>query len=128
MAAIQVLFERHGYADVIRECQEVVELCLKGALRFFGIEPPPRHEVSNVLRLHVDKLPREWRDKLDEIETISSYLFEERSQAFYGDEDESIPASEIYSQEDASRAIEKSRMIVDLLSRLLKIPGKNGNS
>jgi HEPN domain-containing protein len=38
--ALQVLFEEGSYDDVVREAQAIVELILKGALRFIGVDPP----------------------------------------------------------------------------------------
>jgi len=55
--AVQALFEDEGYSDVIREAQELVELVLKGMLRFVGIEPPKQHDVGGLLVPHRDRLP-----------------------------------------------------------------------
>ncbi|MBI2914833.1 MAG: HEPN domain-containing protein [Firmicutes bacterium] len=36
--------EEQSYSDVVREAQEIVELCLEGILRYVGIEPPKLHD------------------------------------------------------------------------------------
>jgi hypothetical protein len=59
--AIEVLFSARLYADVIRESHEIIELILKGALRFIGVDPPKRHDVRGVLMRFLDRLPSEWR-------------------------------------------------------------------
>jgi HEPN domain-containing protein len=41
-SALQVLFEEESYDDVVREVQAIVELILKGTLRFIGVDPPKR--------------------------------------------------------------------------------------
>ena len=37
---LDLLLKKGAYSDVVREAQEIVELCLKGMLRDAGIEPP----------------------------------------------------------------------------------------
>ncbi len=37
---LDLLLKKEAYSDVIREAQEIVELCLKRMLRNVGIEPP----------------------------------------------------------------------------------------
>jgi len=49
LRALATLFEDEAYSDVIREAQELVELVLKGILRFIGIEPPKQHDVGRLL-------------------------------------------------------------------------------
>ena len=41
---LDLLFAKGAFSDVIRESQEVVELSLKGMLRFVGVEPPKIHK------------------------------------------------------------------------------------
>lgn len=46
LKAVQILFVEGSYNDVVRECQEVIELILKGALREIGVDPPHTHTMS----------------------------------------------------------------------------------
>lgn len=46
LEALNVLFERGGYADVVRESQEIVELVCKALIRHLGAEPARVHDVS----------------------------------------------------------------------------------
>ena len=48
--ALEVLLEEEAYSDVVREAQELVELALKGMLRFVGIDPPKWHDVGPILK------------------------------------------------------------------------------
>ncbi len=57
LRALQTLLEDEAYSDVVREAQELVELALKGMLRFVGVEPPKRHDVGDVLLQHRERLP-----------------------------------------------------------------------
>lgn len=108
-----------AYADVIRESQEVVELVLKGTLRFIGVDPPKRHDVRAVLARFFDRLPPEWREAMEEIGEASTELARERAHAFYGDEGELIPASELFEENDARRALGVVDRLLGLTERLL---------
>lgn len=103
--ALDTLLASAAYADVVRESQEVVELILKGTLRFIGVDPPKRHDVRTVLARFFGRLPAEWREAMEEIGEASTELAQERAHAFYGDEDELIPASELFGEGDARRAL-----------------------
>jgi HEPN domain-containing protein len=44
LKSLEVLLQEEAYSDVIREAQEVVELCLEAMLRAVGVEPPKIHD------------------------------------------------------------------------------------
>lgn len=102
---MDTLLASSAYADVVRESQEVVELILKGTLRFIGVDPPKRHDVRTVLARFLDRLPAEWREAMEDIGEASTELAQERAHAFYGDEDGLVPASELFGEGDARRAL-----------------------
>jgi len=43
---LQALLEDGAFSDVVREAEEIIELCLKGVIRQVGVEPPHWHDVS----------------------------------------------------------------------------------
>lgn len=118
--ALQVLFEQGDWSDVVREAQEITELALKGILRFMGIEPPKKHDVSHVLLRHKDRLPERWQSMVEDIRAVSKELVERRSEAFYGDEATLTPASELFDEEDARRAIVLVDELLELFDDLLR--------
>ena len=110
LKALEVLFREEDYSDVVREAQEIVELCLKGMLRFVGIEPPKYHDVSSLIMEHRERF-REIRLKdLRKISKISKALRKERELAFYGDID-FIPTEE-YTRNDAKKIMDETTWIV----------------
>jgi len=117
--ALQLLYEDGSYDDVVREAQEIVELALKGALRFIGVDPPKRHDVGRALREFAGRLPERWRARLEEIEAISKALAEEKGHAFYGDDTSLIPASALFGEEDARRAMAWAGELAGLFEELL---------
>ena len=113
LRALETLFEEEAYSDVVREAQELVELALKGMLRFVGIEPPKQHDVGPLLLQYRDRLPSSVGTGAERLAEISHRLRKEREFAFYGDED-FIPTDE-YTREQAMGALEDARWVVALL-------------
>lgn len=111
LKVLEILYSEEDYSDVIRGAQEIVELCLKGMLRFAGIEPPKIHDVGGLLLEHKDKYPDDIARHLKKIAGISKRLRKERELAFYGDID-FIPTEE-YTAEDARGAMEDANFVVD---------------
>jgi len=110
--ALEALRKRRNFSDVVREAQETVELALKGMLRAVGVEPPKYHDVGGLLLEHGDRFRTAMTDDLERAADISKRLRRERELAFYGDID-FIPTEE-YTEEDARRAIEDARWVVEL--------------
>ena len=117
--AVDALFTARAYPAVVRESQDVVELVLKGALRFVGIEPPKRHDVHDVVERFIDRFPEEWRQAIGALSAGLTQLAQDRAPAFYGNEAEDIPASELFREADARRAITVADRLLDLYTRLL---------
>jgi HEPN domain-containing protein len=113
LRALQVLLDDEAYSDVVREAQELVELALKGMLRFIGVEPPKRHDVGPLILQHRDRLPAPVADAAERLNEISQRLRDEREVAFYGDED-FIPTDE-YTRADAGEAMGDARFVLELL-------------
>lgn len=116
---LDLLFKKGAFSDVIREAQKIVELSLKGMLRFVGIEPPKFHDVGGLLLEHKDKFLQDISRHLERLAVISKKLRKERELAFYGDID-FIPTEE-YTDEDASEAIENARFVVDAAKKLINL-------
>ena len=74
------------YAIAVRWSQEAVELALKAALRAAGVEPPRWHDVGEVLKANVARLPVPLQSVADRLVRISADLRQDREPAFYGDE------------------------------------------
>lgn len=110
LEALDVLFARKSWADVVRESQEAVELALKGLLRANGVEPPRIHDVSEVLLAEKGRFPDNLQEKLDDLASISRELRRDRELAFYGAED--LTPSGFYSRSDAERARDGARRTV----------------
>lgn len=115
---LDLLIKKGAYSDVVREAQEIVELSLKGMLRYVGIEPPKYHDVSPLLLEHQERFNNIDFEELKNIVNISKKLRKERELAFYGDID-FIPTEE-YTFEDAKEAIEGATYVVNLAKRIIK--------
>jgi HEPN domain-containing protein len=102
---------------VVREAQELVELALKGMLRYVGIDPPKWHDVGPILAEQQDLLPENIRRSVTRLGAISKQLRREREFAFYGDVD-FIPTEE-YTRQDALQAIEDARFVLENANLLI---------
>ncbi len=110
---LEVLYNKEAYSDVVREAQEVVELALKGMLRFVGIEPPKYHDVGPLLLEHQDRFANASRNDLKKAAEISKKLRKEREFSFYGDID-FIPTEE-YDSDNADYAIRGAKFVVGVV-------------
>ena len=124
---LEVLHEQEAYSDVVREAQELVELALKGMLRFVGIDPPKWHDVGPILVDQAQLLPGSIQEDVPRLAEISRWLRKEREFSFYGDID-FIPTEE-YTEEDAEKAIADARYVLERAARLIAPPsGQSGPS
>ena len=114
--ALKVLFERESFADVVRESQEIVELCLKALLRKSGIEAPRTHDVGETLLSYRDNIEEKYRGDVEKMAKISHNLRRDRELSFYGSED--LTPSEFYTKEDATEAFHSAQWLVQLLKDL----------
>jgi HEPN domain-containing protein len=117
LAALEVLHARGAFSDVVRESQEVVELALKGMLRWAGIDPPKIHDVGDLLLQFADRFPAVSGHELQALAEASKELRKEREFSFCGDID-FIPTDE-YDADDADTAFGQAQLGTACLGRLL---------
>lgn len=120
--ALRLFLDRSRYDDVVREAHEAIELLFKGALRFIGVDPPRRHDPGAVLLRHLDRLPASWQGRVPAICAIAERLFAERGHAFYGDEVDLVPPSELFERSEAEEAIDAVSRLLALYRELLTTP------
>lgn len=120
LAALEVLHARAAFSDVVRESQEVVELALKGMLRWAGIDPPKIHDVGDLLLQFAERFQGVGGHELKALAEASKELRKEREFSFYGDID-FIPTDE-YDADDADTAFGQARLAAGCLGRLLAKP------
>ena len=117
LVALKALYNEQAYADVVRESQEVVELALKGLLRFCNIEVPRIHDVSGILENEVQKLPVSIQKNLKKFTQISKSLRRDRELSFYGSDD--LTPEEFYKEEDAKLAMTSAQWVVEELLKVM---------
>lgn len=116
----QLLCEREAWNLVVRRCQEVVELALKAALWWAGVDVPRLHDVGPVLRQHSGRFPLSFVEHIPRLASISRSLSAERERSFYGDEVLYLPPEELYFEHDARDALEKAEFALDTCRRLVE--------
>ena len=115
---LDLLLKKGAYSDVVRGAQEIVELCLKGMLRYVGIEPPKYHDVGPLIIEHQTRFKGISSLEILRIAEISKELRKERELAFYGDID-FIPTEE-YTLKDAKEAIKGSNFVMKIAKRMMQ--------
>ena len=113
-------FDANEFPYVIRQSQECVELCLKSALRFVGIEPPKWHDVGFILKRECDRFPEWFKKGIEKLAFISKRMRREREPSMYGDEDLSLTPDELYSEYDARVSLEDAEFVYKKCEELMK--------
>jgi hypothetical protein len=113
LRVLEVLAEQQSWSDVVREAQELVELVLKGMLRWVGIDPPKWHDVGTILLDNPHFFAESFRPRLPRLAEISLELRKERELAFYGDVD-AVPTRR-YGPAHAQKATEQARYVLESL-------------
>jgi HEPN domain-containing protein len=116
--AVEVLFGESSWADVVRECQEIVELLLRALLKLCRIEVSRFQDVSVTLEIHKDRIPEPACTSLGALVQASKSLRRDRELAFYGSED--LTPSEFYSQRDAETAMAYARQTQAIVAASIK--------
>lgn len=119
VGAVEYLYSKKAWTDVIIESQEVVELALKALLRDCFIEVPHVHYVSAILTQEKSKLPKAVQKDLEKICDNSRSLRRDRELAYYGSED--LTPSEFYQEKDAIEALQSARFIVQSVRKNLSL-------
>lgn len=115
--AKETLGQNHAF--VIRQSQEAVELSLKASLRLVGIEPPKFHDVGPILRQNCGDFPDWFKVEIDRMAYVSRVLRREREPSMYGDEELALSPDELYSYEDAKKALEGALLVFKNCEKLM---------
>lgn len=117
LKAIQVLMDEKSWADVVRESQEVIELCLKALIRHVGIESPRVHDVSPILNRERSRFSEPALSATDRMIEISKESRRDRELSFYGSED--LTPSAFYTEKDAKKAFDSAHEILEIVERTI---------
>jgi len=120
LAAIDLLYERKSWADVVRESQEVVELALKALVRSLNIEVPRIHDVGDILLENQSRVPQQVRSEVEKLAEASHTLRRDRELAFYGSED--LTPSQFYKKKHADEARKLAKFVVSVVKDALPKP------
>lgn len=110
MHALRALMDAEGYPDVVREAQELVELVLKGMLRWVGVDPPHWHDVGPILLEQRERFPPALQQEVPQLAEISLRLRRDREAAFYGDID--LIPERIFGRRAAAQALADAERVL----------------
>jgi len=109
----------NNYSYVVRECQEVAELCSKSLLLRFNFVVPKKHNLSFDLYEIKEMYSKEFQNKFKKIKFLLNKLRNEREISFYGDEDEEISPSKLYTKEEAETYLKQTNDFYNLVLKEL---------
>jgi HEPN domain-containing protein len=113
LGAIEALMDAASWADVVCECDEVVDLALNGLLLRVGTGAPWERDLAPILMAERARLPKVLDAVAEELAGEFRTLRRDLELAFYGAED--LTPGEFYTEDDADRAFTSARRVVDLV-------------
>jgi len=115
------VINKKAYAYCVRQCQEAVELALKGALRLFGLDYPKWHDIGNVLTKEKIIFPEIFQNDITKLASISNLLMNYREPAMYGDENSSKTPSSLFNKEVAMKALSDAKFCLETVANMFKL-------
>lgn len=97
--------EQGYWPFAVRQAQECVELALKGALSFVGLDPPKWHDGGVILQQERRRFPEWFAKDVDLMAYRSRKLADDRERSMYGSAELGLPAHEIFGELDAREAV-----------------------
>jgi HEPN domain-containing protein len=92
---------------------------MKACLRAVGVEHPKEHELSEAVMESQNRFPDWMKNQLESLCDASIWLAERCGPAMYGDEVGGLPASQLFTLEDAQIAVQYARKALEVADRLL---------
>lgn len=114
----------HAYWPfAVRQAQECVELTLKAALNFVGLDPPKWHDVGVILQQERRRFPEWFAKDVDLMAYRSRKLADDRERSMYGSAELGLPAQEIFGELDAREAVTAADETFAPVKRLVEVQG-----
>jgi HEPN domain-containing protein len=113
LLALDALFGAESWADVVCESQEVVELALRGLMRWAGLDPRPDREIADSLLAARKRLPASLLPELPRLAQTARSLRRDRDLAFHGSND--LTPWEFYKRHDAEVAVEAAKQTLAIV-------------
>jgi hypothetical protein len=128
--ALSFFYEVGDYADVVRMCQEVIELFIKACLIIKGINYGKTHDPGGQVAENRERFPELSDEEIALLENISFKMRKDRELAFYGAVD--IVPLEYYKQKNADKAIVYVNQIKSIVEKYFnsdaELEGSPGNT
>lgn len=118
LSILDIFMGKKDYPDIIREAQEIVELCQKAILVKKGVNPPKWHDVSDVIEGYLTLMPEIFRETLKDLTKGAKWLRSQREVSFYGSMD--LIPEDLYTHKDAQRALEIASRYVEVTRGIVK--------
>ncbi|MGY4614434.1 HEPN domain-containing protein [Thermostichus sp. OS-CIW-38] len=128
--ALSFFYEVGDYADVVRMCQEIIELFIKACPIIKGINYGKTHDPGGQVAENRERFPELSDEEIALLENISFEMRKDRELAFYGAVD--IVPLEYYKQKNADKAIAYVNQIKSIVEKYFnsdaELEGSPGNT
>jgi HEPN domain-containing protein len=112
-------YQRNDYRHTVESAQLTAENAAKAIIAIYHI-PSWSHDPSTELQGLINDLPNKVRSKAQKLAQISHKLAPEHGRVTYGEPARGITPWELYSKNDAKKALSLAKTCVQLLEQTLK--------
>ncbi len=101
--------KKEDFSYVFRECQAIAELCSKALLYNYGFHVPEEHDLKYYLDECKDLFSEEFKKDFNSFFKLLKSLRIERERSFYGDPENEIYPSELYTKDSTIDVLNKTK-------------------
>lgn len=112
-------FNRHDYRLTVASSQLCVENAAKAVIAIYRT-PSWSHDPSNELLEVTEQLPQHLRTHARELAEIARTLAPEHGRSTYGEPLRGLTPWEIYTKDEAAKALEMAKKALKLMEKILK--------
>lgn len=116
----KIAFDKNRYNTVFREAQIIVEMSTKALFRRWGFAIPKTHNLSQHLEDSKELFSKDIQENFEFMIVFSKKLRREYEVSLYGNEEEGISLSELYSKEQTKLILINTKKFYDLCYNELK--------
>ncbi|OYT25338.1 MAG: DNA-binding protein [Thermoprotei archaeon ex4572_64] len=113
-------YSRRDWRSCVASAQMAVENAAKTLIAIHRV-PSWSHDPSRELIELIDKFPKEFEEKIQELANYAHILAPEHARTSYGDPTLGLTPWELYDEEYARKCLEIARKAVEIMKRVIEV-------